>query len=98
MQILTGQVISNKLSQTVTVSVKRRFMHPIYKKSINITKKYLVHDTKGVSVGDTVKFTPCKPISKRKKWIILDVISSKQISEIEESTPVKKVKSSKSNK
>lgn len=80
MQTLIGIVISTKTEQTVTVAVKRRFRHPIYKKSLNKTKKFHVHDTTGVQVGDMVKFVPCKPISKTKKWIVNEVVSGPSVS------------------
>jgi len=92
MQTLQGQVISTKIAKTATVEVRRRFMHPIYKKSVNLTKKYLVHDEKGVQVGDVVKFTPCKPISKLKRWKILEVIGVKMVEPVTEETQPKKVK------
>lgn len=80
MQTFIGNVISTKTEKTVTVAVRRRFRHPIYKKSMNSTKKFHVHDESGTLMeGDTVRFTPCKPMSKTKKWIITEVISGPSV-------------------
>ena len=76
MQILIGKVVSTKMADTATVAVRRRYRHPIYKKSISSTKKYHVHDSQGVKVGDEVRFTACKPVSKTKKWKILEVVNN----------------------
>ncbi len=75
MQTLIGQVISNKLDKTVTVLVRRRFPHPVYGKQLTRTKKYQVHnETLAIEVGETVKFIPCKPISKLKRWTVVEVV------------------------
>ena len=78
MKIFTGQVISTKMSKTATVAVERIVVHPIYRKRFKRTKKYQVHDELGVRVGDKVFFTACKPISKLKKWKIIEVVSEKK--------------------
>ncbi len=72
-RVLTGVVTSNKCDKTLTVKVARRVMHPIYKKYINRSKKYHVHDSenKGV-VGKTVSFIESKPLSKTKRWTLLE--------------------------
>lgn len=71
-RILKGVVVSNKADKTITVLVKRKVMHPIYKKYINKTKKYAVHDeTNKFKVGEIVTIQENKPISKTKTWIVL---------------------------
>lgn len=71
-RILTGTVTSNQNEQTVTVSVERRFTHPVLKKTIRKSKKYRAHDEKNAfSVGDKVRIQECKPISKTKRWEVL---------------------------
>ncbi len=71
-RILQGIVTSDSMDKTVTVKVERRVMHPIYKKFIVRSKKYLAHDeTNRSKVGDNVKIRECRPISKRKCWEIL---------------------------
>jgi len=58
--------------KTVTVLVERRFMHPVYKKFIVRTKKYLAHDESNqVKTGQNVKIRECRPISKRKRWEVV---------------------------
>ncbi len=78
MKVFTGKVISTKMSKTATVSVVRSFAHPVYKKRVKKTKKYHVHDTFDVKVGDVVKFVACRPISKLKKWKIIEVLGEEK--------------------
>jgi small subunit ribosomal protein S17 len=71
-RVLQGIVTSDAMDKTVTVKVERRVMHPIYKKFIVRSKKYLAHDeTNRSKVGDNVKIRECRPISKRKCWEIV---------------------------
>ncbi len=73
-RILKGVVVSDKADKTITVLVKRKVMHPIYKKYINRTKKYSVHDESNkFKIGEIVTIQENKPISKTKKWIALKV-------------------------
>lgn len=74
MKIFIGKVISRKMDKTATVLVERVVVHPIYKKRFRRTRKYLVHDEIGANVGDKVKFVAGKPISRLKRWKIVDVI------------------------
>jgi len=72
-RVLTGRVTSDKMDKTVTVSVERRVMHPLYKKFIRRSKKYAAHDEANqCKVGDTVRIEECKPISKRKTWLVVE--------------------------
>ena len=72
-RVLTGRVTSDKQDKTVTVLVARRVMHPLYKKFIRRSKKYAAHDEiNECKVGDTVRFEECRPISKRKTWIVVE--------------------------
>lgn len=69
---LSGTVVSDAMDKTVTVLVERRVMHPIYKKFILRSKKYLAHDeTDAVKVGAKVRIRECRPISKRKRWEVV---------------------------
>ena len=71
-RVLQGIVVSDVNEKTVTVKVERRFMHPVYKKFIMRSKKYLAHDESNqVKVGDRVKIRECRPLSKRKRWEVL---------------------------
>ena len=72
-RILTGTVTSNANEQTVTVSVERRFTHPVLKKTIRKSKKYRAHDEKNAfKVGDQVRIIECVPKSKTKRWEVLE--------------------------
>ena len=72
-RILQGTVISNKANKTISVLVERKIMHPVYKKYIKRTKKYAVHDEKNESkIGEIVKIQENRPISKTKKWILIN--------------------------
>jgi small subunit ribosomal protein S17 len=69
---LMGTVVSSQMKDTITVLVSRYVKHPKYKKYIVKTKKYLAHDPGNTKeVGDRVTITSCKPISKRKHFIIV---------------------------
>ncbi|MEJ6709130.1 MAG: 30S ribosomal protein S17 [Amylibacter sp.] len=71
-RILTGTVTSDQNAQTVTVSVERRFTHPVLKKTIRKSKKYRAHDAnEQFKVGDIIRIRECAPISKTKRWTVL---------------------------
>ncbi len=74
MKKFTGQVISTKMDKTATVEVIRLVAHPIYKKRVKTKKKFHAHDELGVKVGDWVTLVETKPISKTKKWKIIEVV------------------------
>jgi len=67
---LTGKVVSNKMDKTVSVLVERKVAHPLYRKYIVRSKKYLAHAESELNEGDTVEIAETKPISKRKSWIV----------------------------
>lgn len=72
-RILSGTVVSDKADKTVTVLVERRMRHPIYKKTIRRSKKYAAHDeTNACKVGDKVRIIETRPISKSKRWAVLE--------------------------
>ena len=71
-RVLQGVVVSDKTDKTVIVRVERRFKHPAYGKFITRSKKYAAHDeTNEYKIGDTVRIQESRPISKRKRWIVL---------------------------
>ena len=71
-RILSGVVASNANEQTVTVSVERRFTHPVMKKTIRKSKKYRAHDeANAFNVGDRVQIQECAPKSKTKRWEVI---------------------------
>ncbi|MCQ2209358.1 MAG: 30S ribosomal protein S17 [Paludibacteraceae bacterium] len=70
-----GVVSSNKMDKTITVTIKYKEMHPIYQKFVNKTKKYHAHDEKNeCNVGDTVKIMETRPLSKTKRWRLVEII------------------------
>lgn len=72
-RILQGVVVSDKTAKTVVVLVERRVMHPIYKKFIRRSKRYMAHDAaERCKEGDVVRIQECRPISKRKCWEVLN--------------------------
>ena len=71
-RILTGTVTSDKNEQTITVSVERRFKHPLLQKTVRKSKKYRAHDAENkFKVGDAVRIEECAPISKTKRWTVV---------------------------
>ena len=75
--LLKGTVISNNCEKTVTVQVTREFQHPLYKKSIRKKKKYLAHDEQNkCQIGDIVRLKFIRPMSKRKRWMVNEIIES----------------------
>jgi small subunit ribosomal protein S17 len=74
MKIFTGKVIAAKTPKTLTVLVNRILVHPLYKKRIWVSRKYLVHDEIGTEVGRTVKFVAGRPYSKLKKWKVMEIV------------------------
>lgn len=76
-KILTGVVISTKMQKTVVVKISSKVKHPLYKKLINKTSKFKVHDEIGVQTGDTVKIVETRPLSKTVKFKVMEVVSEK---------------------
>jgi small subunit ribosomal protein S17 len=71
-RILSGKVLKKSGDKTVSVLVSRQTTHPIYKKIMRLSKKYLAHDSdNSISVGDTVKIQETRPLSKSKSWEII---------------------------
>lgn len=70
-----GKVVSNKMNKSITVLVEGKVKHPIYGKFVNKSKKLVAHDEKDeCNIGDTVKIMECRPLSKRKRWRLIDII------------------------
>ncbi len=71
----TGKVISTKMDKTITVAVERRLQHPVYGKFIKKTIKLVAHDENNVcSEGDIVKIMETRPLSKTKRWRLVEVV------------------------
>ena len=72
-KILNGKVIKDKMDKTVVVLVKRKYSHPVFGKVMTAKKKYHAHDEKNkFKIGDIVKIIESKPISKKKKWEVIN--------------------------
>lgn len=70
-RVLQGRVVSTAADKTVTVSVERRFKHPLYGKVVSTSKKYLAHDEdNSYGLGDQVEIVAARPISKRKRFVV----------------------------
>lgn len=70
-----GKVVSDKMEKTVVVSVDYVRTHPLYNKRMRRTSKFFAHDENGTcNIGDTVRIEECAPISKRKRWIVREVL------------------------
>jgi small subunit ribosomal protein S17 len=70
-----GVVTSTAMDKTVTVSVERKLRHPIYGKFVKHTKKFMSHDEKNdCSVGDTVRIMETRPLSKNKRWRLVEIL------------------------
>ena len=78
MKIFKGKVVATKMAKTATVVVERILVHPIYKKRFKRVRKFQVHDELGVKIGDKVSFVTTRPISKLKKWKIIEVLGEKK--------------------
>ena len=73
---LVGMVLSNKMEKTAVVQVARLVQHPLFHKVVRVRKKYVAHDEKKSKIGDKVRIRETKPISKLKRWQVVEVISS----------------------
>jgi small subunit ribosomal protein S17 len=70
-----GEVVSTKMQKTIVVEVSRRVPHPLYKRIIGKRKKFYAHDEEGTAkLGDVVRIVECRPLSKLKRWRLLDIV------------------------
>lgn len=75
-RVLQGVVVSDKNDKTVVVQVERRLTHPVLKKTVRLTKKYHAHDEANkYHEGDVVRIQECPPISRNKRWVVLEQVS-----------------------
>ncbi len=72
---LIGEVVSDKMDKTVVVSVQRATTHPLYRKTIRLSKRYKAHDERNdCHVGDRVEIVECRPLSKDKKFRVAQIL------------------------
>ena len=76
-----GTVVSDKMEKTVVVAVESRFPHPIYQKTVSRTTRYKVHDEDNrCQVGDRVRITETRPLSRSKRWTVAEIMTTKSAS------------------
>lgn len=86
---LTGVVTSNKMDKSVMVVITRTYRHPLYKKVVHSKKKLMAHDELGSEVGDKVRIVESRPISKRKRWVVEEILQKESNGEeVEMEEPV----------
>ena len=82
-KIRFGKVVSDKMNKTVVVAVDTPRRHPIYKKTIRRVVKYYAHDENKISkLGDTVKMEETRPLSKLKRWRVVEVVTKGEVADI----------------
>lgn len=75
-RILQGVVVSDKQDKTVVVKVERRFTHPLFKKTVRRSKNFHAHDEANTfKVGDEVRIEETRPLSKLKRWVVVDAVA-----------------------
>lgn len=92
MKVFEGIVVSAKLPKTVTVLVERYLVHPMYQKRIRRTDKYLCHDEVGVKEGELVSIKECRPMSARKRFVVVGKAVVGKVKAAKAASVVKKVK------
>mgnify|MGYP002641845252 CR=1 FL=1 len=71
----TGVVVSDKMDKSITVVVERKLMHPLYGKFVKKSKKFMAHDEKNdCNIGDKVRIMETRPLSKNKKWRLVEIL------------------------
>lgn len=74
-KVLQGRVVSNKMTKTIVVEIVQRQLHPLYRKYLTRTTRLKVHDEKNsCGVGDTVRVIDTRPLSKDKRWRLLEIV------------------------
>ncbi len=83
-KIRFGRVVNNRMDKTVVVAVETPKRYPIYKKTVNRAVKYKAHDEKNeCQIGDLVKITETRPLSRHKQWRVAEIITKGEIAEIQ---------------
>ncbi len=80
---LVGEVVGHKMDKTATVAVEQVSHHPLYHKTVRRVIKYQAHDEKNeVGLGDKVRLIPVRPLSKEKRWKVVEIISKGEVAEV----------------
>lgn len=78
-KVRVGKVVSNKMEKSIVVSIERRMPHPIYKKYFKRTTTLMAHDEKReAAIGDTVRIMETRPLSRRKRWRLVEIVERAQ--------------------
>jgi small subunit ribosomal protein S17 len=81
---LVGTVVSDKMDKTVVVAVERRRQHRLYGKTMLVTTRYKAHDPNNVcKLGDTVRLVETRPISKEKRWRVVEILQRREVAEVQ---------------
>jgi small subunit ribosomal protein S17 len=81
-KVKEGLVVRDKMDKTVVVAVESWKVHPLYKKGMRVTKKYKAHDNDNVcKIGDKVRIMESRPLSKDKRWRVIEVVSKREVTE-----------------
>jgi small subunit ribosomal protein S17 len=76
-RILQGVVVSDKNDKTIVVKVERRLRHPVFKKTVRVSKKYHAHDeTNSAKTGEVVRIEETRPLSKQKRWTLVEKVDA----------------------
>ena len=76
-RILQGVVVSDKNDKTIVVKVERRLRHPVFKKTVRVSKKYHAHDEKNeAKTGEVVRIQETRPMSKQKRWTLVEKVDA----------------------
>ncbi len=79
-----GLVVSNKMDKTAVVTVETLRRHPLYKKTIKRAVRYKVHDENNeCQLGDKVKIIECRPLSRHKRWRVMEILSKGEVAEVQ---------------
>ncbi len=74
-RVKQGRVVSNKMDKTIVVVSETRVPHPVYKKIVRISKRFKAHDEQNTAgIGDVVRIAECRPLSKDKRWRLLEIV------------------------
>src|SRR5258708_36658151 len=82
-RVIQGVVVSNKMDKTVVVTVEQRKKHRLYHKVVSLTNRYKAHDdANACNLGDLVRIIECRPISKDKRWRVIEIITKGDVADV----------------
>ncbi len=91
-KIFTGKVVSDRMDKTVVVEVTRLVQDPVYKKTVKYRKKFMAHDEDNkCKIGDIVSIVESRPISKRKRWVVINIVKQAEPGSLEDITKPEEV-------